>query len=46
MKDALKKKGWQSAGNDGTVNHKVPEPDDTLTEGQRKRRKSNLSEYI
>jgi hypothetical protein len=46
MKDALEEKGWESAGDDGAVNHEVPEPDDALTEGQRKRRKSNLSEYI
>ncbi len=46
MKDALEEKDWESASDDGAVNHEVPEPDDTLTEGQRKRRKSNLSEYI
>jgi len=46
MKDALEEKDWELAGDDGAVNHEVPEPDETLTEGQRKRRKSNLSEYI
>ncbi len=46
MKGALEEKDWESASDDGAVNHEVPEPDDTLTEGQRKRRKSNLSEYI
>ena len=45
MKDALEK-DWESASDDGAVNHEVPERDDTLTEGQRKRRKLNLSEYI
>jgi len=34
MEDALEEKDWESAGDDGTVNHEVPEPDDTLTEGQ------------
>jgi hypothetical protein len=46
MKDALEEKDWESASDDGAVNHEVPEPGDTLAEGQRKRRKSNLSEYI
>jgi hypothetical protein len=44
--DGLEDEDWQSASDDGAVNHEVPEPEDILTEGQRERRKTNLSEYI
>ncbi len=41
MEDALEEKDWESAGDDGAVNHEVPEPDDTLTEGQNNHRRSS-----
>ena len=46
MKDALEEKDWELASDDGAVNHDVPEPDDSLTAGQRTWKKSNLSDYI
>jgi hypothetical protein len=43
--DALQDRDWELASDDCAVNHELPEPDESLTEGQRKKRKSNLSEY-
>jgi hypothetical protein len=45
LKDALKDSDWKSDSDDSAVNHELPIPDESLTEGQRKKRKSNLSEY-
>jgi hypothetical protein len=46
LKDALKDSDWELASDDGAVNHELPIPDKSLTEGQREKRKSNLSEYM
>jgi hypothetical protein len=46
LKDALKDKDWELASDDGAVNHGLLTSDESLTEGQRKKRKSNLSEYM
>ena len=46
LKDALKDSDWELASDDGAVNHELPIPDELLTEGQRKKQKLNLSEYM
>lgn len=45
LKDALKDRDWKLASDDSAVDHELPISHESLTEGQRKKRKSNLSEY-
>jgi len=45
LEDTLKDRDWKVASGDGSVNHELPILDESLAEAQRKKTKSNLSEY-